>query len=186
MTTGKEVLLSFEEKMKKAIEVFNDEIKTIRTGRANPEVFKRVRVECYGSNLSLSEVAGITAPDGRSFMIQPFDKTNLKAVEQAIVNSDLGFNPSNDGQVIRIIIPALSEDRRKDLVKQVNKIAEDKGRLPVRNLRRDANDQIKKLKGTVSEDELKRFHDDLEKVTTKYIAQVDELAQKKEKELQTI
>jgi ribosome recycling factor len=98
----------------------------------------------------------------------------------------LGFNPSNDGQVIRIIIPALSEDRRKDLVKQVNKIAEDKGRLPVRNLRRDANDQIKKLKGTVSEDELKRFHDDLEKVTTKYIAQVDELAQKKEKELQTI
>jgi ribosome recycling factor len=174
MTTGKEVLQSFEEKMKKAIEVFNDEIKTIRTGRANPEVFKRVRVECYGSNLSLSEVAGITAPDGRSFMIQPFDKTNLKAVEQAIVNSDLGFNPSNDGQVIRIIIPALSEDRRKDLVKQVNKIAE------------DANDQIKKLKGTVSEDELKRFHDDLEKVTTKYIAQVDELAQKKEKELQTI
>lgn len=182
----KEILQICEDKMKKAVGIFSDEIKTIRTGRANPEIFKRVRVECYGTQLSLTELAGVTAPDGRTFLIHPFDRANLKSIEQAIISSDLGLNPSNDGQVIRISVPALSDDRRKELVKQVNKIAEDKGRLPIRNLRRDANDQLKKLKSSISEDELKKLQDNLEKITTKYISQIDDLAEKKDKELQTI
>ncbi len=184
--TGQEILKSAEEKMQKALDIFQEDLKTIRTGRANPEVFKRVRVECYGSNLALTELAGITAPDGRSFLIQPFDKTNLKAIEQAIQASDLGFNPSNDGQVIRINVPTLSEDRRKELIKQVGKIAEERGRLPLRNLRRDFNDQIKKLKGSISEDESKKLHDDLEKITGKFVHKVDELTEKKDLELQKI
>jgi ribosome recycling factor len=184
--TAKELLQSAEEKMKKALEVFQEDLKTVRTGRANPEVFKRVRVECYGSMMSLSEVAGITAPDGRSFMVQPFDKNNLKAIEQAIQNSDLGFNPSNDGTVIRISVPTLSEDRRKELIKQVGKMSEERGRIPVRNIRRDTNDQLKKLKGSISEDELKKAHEDLEKLTSKYVGNIDELTEKKDKELQTV
>jgi ribosome recycling factor len=181
-----EVIKVSEEKMKKAVELFQDELKTIRTGRANPEVFKRVRVECYGSMLALHEVAGITVPDGRSFLIQPFDKGNLKAIEQAIISSDLGFNPSNDGAAIRINVPVLSEDRRKELIKQVGKISEEKGKVVLRNLRRDAQDQLKKLKGSISEDELKKAQEDIEKITGKFIGLIDEHADKKEQELKTI
>lgn len=184
--TGKEVLNAAEDKMKKAVDLFHEKLKTIRTGRANPEVFKRVRVECYGTGMSLSEVAGITAPDGRSFLIQPFDKANLRAIEQAISNSDLGFNPTNDGNSIRITVPSLSNERREELIAQVSKIAEHEARVPVRNIRRDGNDQIKKLKGTISEDEVKKAQEDLEKLTSKYIAQVDDLAHKKEIELKTV
>jgi ribosome recycling factor len=184
--SGKEILQATEEKMSKAVDVFQEDLKTVRTGRANPEVFKRVRVDCYGSSLALHEVAGITAPDGRSFVIQPFDKTNLRAIEQAITSSDLGFNPSNDGTVIRISVPTLSKDRRDEMVKHVNKLAEERGRIIVRNIRRDANDQIKKLKGTISDDELKKGQEDLEKLTSKYIAKIDDLTDKKEAELQTI
>ena len=183
---GKELIISAEEKMKKAVDSFHEKLKTIRTGRANPEVFKRVRVECYGSMLNLPEVAGITAPDGRSFLIQPFDKSNLKAIEQAISNSDLGFNPTNDGNCIRITVPTLSNERREELIAQVNKIAEHEARVPVRNIRRDANDQIKRLKGSISEDELKKTQEELEKLTTKYISQVDDLARKQEVELKTV
>ncbi len=184
--SAKEILNTAEDKMKKAIEVFQEDLKTIRTGRANPEVFKRVRVECYGSMMGLNEVAGITAPDGKTLLIQPFDKSNLKAIETAIQNADLGFNPSNDGNVIRISVPALSKERRDEMAKQVGKMSEERGRLPIRNIRRDANDQLKKLKGSISEDELKKAHDDLEKITGKSIDKVDELTEKKEAELQVI
>ncbi|MDX1921018.1 MAG: ribosome-recycling factor, partial [Candidatus Caenarcaniphilales bacterium] len=127
-----------------------------------------------------------TAPDGRSFIIQPFDKTNLKAIEQAIQNSELGLNPNNDGSIIRISVPPLSEDRREELIKQVGKIAEEKARVPLRNIRRDSNDQLKKLKGSVSEDDLKKQQDSLEKLTSKFVASVDEILDKKEQELKKI
>lgn len=185
--TAKDILKNTEDKMKKAFEVFQDELKTFRTGRANPEVFKRIRVECYGSSMSLTDVAGITVPDGRSFLIQPFDKANLKAIETGIVNSDLSFNPSNDGSCIRINIPPLSEDRRKELIKTLNKTAEDKGRVVMRSLRRDSQDQIKELKKTgISEDEIKKALEDLEKLTLKYVKSLEEAVSKKEIELKTI
>jgi ribosome recycling factor len=184
--TSQEILKSSEDKMKKVLDLFQEELKTIRTGKANPDVFKRIRIECYGASMSLPEVAGVSAPDGRSFMIQPFDKSNLKAIETAIQNSDLGFSPSNDGSVIRINVPPLSNDRRNELVKQVSKMTEEKAKIPIRNIRRDAQDSLKKLKGTVSDDELKKDQDNLEKTTSKYIATVDELLSKKEQELKTI
>ena len=183
---GKEILESIEQKMEKSLESFQENLKTIRTGRANPEIFKRVKAECYGTSMSLQEVAGITVPDGRSFVIQPFDKNNLRAIEQAIANSELGFNPTNDGSVIRISIPPLSEERRKDLIKQVGKTAEERGRLPIRNLRREANDSLKKLKGTIAEDELKKLQGELDKITSKQVGKIDQLAEEKEIELQTI
>ncbi|MDJ0626205.1 MAG: ribosome recycling factor [Candidatus Caenarcaniphilales bacterium] len=184
--SGQEILKASEDKMSKILASFQEELKTIRTGKANPDIFKRVRVECYGTNMSLQEVAGVTAPDGRSFVIQPFDKTNLKAIEQAIQNSELGLNPTNDGSIIRIVVPPLSEDRRKELVKQVSKITEDKGKVPTRNIRRDSNDQLKKLKGSISDDELSNHQDELEKITSKYINLVDEAFNKKKVELTTV
>ncbi|HEY9885946.1 MAG TPA: ribosome recycling factor [Vampirovibrionales bacterium] len=184
--SGPEILSTAEDKMKKLVANFQDELKTIRTGKANPDIFKRVRVECYGTMMSLNEVAGITAPDGRSFIIQPFDKTNLRSIELSIQNSELGFNPTNDGEIIRISVPPLSEDRRAELIKQAGKMAEEKGRVPVRNIRREANDQLKKLKGSISDDELKKLQDKFEKVTSGYIAQVDEALSAKEVELKTV
>jgi ribosome recycling factor len=184
--SSQEILKSSEEKMKKVTDLFQEELKTVRTGKANPDIFKRLRVECYGASMSLTEVAGVSAPDGRSFIIQPFDKANLKAIETAIQNSDLGLSPSNDGSIIRISVPPLSNDRRDELVKQVGKLAEEKAKVPVRNIRRDAQDQLKKLKGTVSEDELKKNQEALEKLTTKFINSVEELLSKKEQELKTI
>ncbi len=185
--SSKEILTAAEEKMTKTLEALTEELKTFRTGRPNPEIFKKVKVDCYGSPMNLSDIAGITVPDGRTLQIQPFDKTNLKAIEQAISNSDLGLNPTNDGNLIRINVPALTEDRRKELSKQVGKAGEERGKIPVRNIRRDGNDAIKKLKGSgISEDEVTKALETLEKSTNKFIEKIDELVEKKEKELKTV
>ncbi|MDX1917671.1 MAG: ribosome recycling factor [Candidatus Caenarcaniphilales bacterium] len=181
-----EILKTTEDKMKKALDAFQDELKSIRTGRPNPEIFKRVRVECYGTSMALSDLASISVVEGRSFLIQPFDKSNLRAIDQGIQNSDLGLTPSNDGSVIRINVPPLTEERRKDLIKQVSKLGEEKGRLSVRNLRRDAKTMIEKQKGTISEDELKKELEALEKVATNYINKIDEVIEHKEQELKTV
>ena len=173
--------------MLKTIEVFRDELRSIRTGRANPEIFRKVKVECYGTVMALSDTATVTVVEGRNFLIQAFDKSNLRAIETAIANSDLGLNPTNDGDQIRIVLPALSQDRRNELVKQVNGLAEERGRVVLRGIRQDMREKLKKLKGEgISEDQLKKANDDLEKLTSKYVSQVDELAQQKEKELLTV
>jgi ribosome recycling factor len=181
--TPEEIIETAEQKMQKAVEVLQEELRTIRTGRPNPDIFRRVRVECYGTSMALQDVATISVPDGRSFAIQPFDKSNLQAIEHAIQSSDLGLTPNNDGNVLRIHVPPLSEDRRKELRKQVNKLAEEKGYVVIRNIRREANDQLKKLKAEVSEDDLKRHYDRVDKITSTYNAKVEELIAKKDNEL---
>ena len=187
MKTGEEILKSTEDKMSKAVEAFKEELKTVRTGRPNPEIFKKVKVECYGSMMALQDICSISVPDGQSFLIQPFDRNNLKAIETAIKASDLGLNPSNDGQAIRISVPPLSKDRRDEMVKHVSKLSEESGRVVLRRIRQTAKDELKKLKdSSVSEDDIKKFQDTLEKITSKHIDQIDEAAKKKEKELQTV
>ncbi len=179
-----QILKQIEEKMKKSVNSFHEELKTVRTGRPNPDIFKKVKVECYGSSMNLSDIASISVPDGQSFLIKPFDKSNLKALESGISNSGLGFNPTNDGECIRIVVPPLSKERRDDLAKHVTKLAEEKGKVPIRRIRQDGKDQLKKLKDqNISEDEIKKLQDRLEKLTNKYIEEIDDLAKKKEVEL---
>lgn len=178
------VLKQAEDKMKKAIEAYQEELKTIRTGRPNPEIFKKVQVECYGAKMGLFDVATISVPDGQSFLIQPFDKTNLKSIEAGINNSGLGFNANNDGDNIRIVIPPLSKERRQEMIKKVSSLTEERGHVSVRNIRQSAKDEIKKLKDTgLSEDVIKKAQDNLEKLTSDYNKKVDSIAKAKEEEL---
>jgi len=185
MSTGEEVLRVAEDKLKKSISSFQEELKTIRTGRANPEIFRRVKVDCYGSSLPLHDVCTISVPDGSSFIIKPFDQSNIKAIEQAIASADLGLNPSNDGSTIRVILPALSRDRRNELAKQVSKLAEE-GRISLRRVRQKSKDDLKKIKEEISEDDLKKLQEQLEKIVVKYSKEIEELGQKKEQELFTV
>jgi ribosome recycling factor len=183
MTTTIELLTSAEERMKKAIANLEKEFQTIRTGRANPALLDRVEVDYYGTPTPLKSLANISTPDGRSLVIQPYDKSSLKNIEQAINKSELGLVPNNDGSVIRINIPALTQERRKELTKVVKKYAEE-SRVAIRNVRRDAHDDLKKMKGSqVSEDEIKRQEEALQKTTDKYIKEVDKLTQVKETEI---
>jgi len=179
-------LASAEDRMKKASANLVKEFQTIRTGRANPALLDRVEVEYYGSPTPLKSVANISVPDGRSLVISPYEKNTLKDIEQAIHKSGLGLTPNNDGTVIRINIPVLTEERRKDLVKQVKKFGEE-SRVAVRNIRRDVDGDIKKLKGAqVSEDEIKRQEEALQKVTDKYIKEIDKLVHDKEAEVMEV
>ena len=173
-----------EERMEKTIASLKDSLNTIRTGRANAAIFDKVRVDYYGTKSPLNQVATIQIPEARSVIIQPFDKSLITEIEKAIQVADLGFNPSNDGKVNRITIPALTADRRKELVKQAKTIAEN-SRTAIRNIRRDGNDDLKKQQkdGTLTEDGLKTETDKLQKLTDKYIEEINKIYDAKEKEI---
>lgn len=186
MSTATEVLASAEDRMKKAFINLQKEFQTIRTGRANPQLLDRIEVEYYGTPTALKSLANVSTPDGRSLVIQPYDKGGLKDIEQAIHKSGLGLTPSNDGNVIRINIPTLTEERRRELTKVVRKFAED-SRIAVRNIRRDSADELKKLKDAhVSEDEIKRQEESLQKLTDRYIKEIDKLVHEKESEVMEV
>lgn len=178
---------STQDKMEKALKAFDEELKKVRTGRAQVSMLDNVRVNYYGSHVPLSQVASISTPDARSFMIAPWETAILKEIEQSIVKSDLGMAPMNDGKVIRLKVPDLNEERRKELVKQVKKITEDM-RVAVRMARREANDEVKKaLKDKIiSEDESKKSETEIQKMTDDYIKKIDTIAGEKEKSLLTV
>lgn len=175
-----------KERMEKAIGALKRELASLRAGRANPSILDRVQVEYYGTMTPLSQMAGITTPDARTLLIQPWDKSVLQDIEKAIQKSDLGLTPSNDGSIIRISIPMLTEERRTELVKIVKKSGEE-AKVAIRNIRRDANDECKKLEKTeLSEDESRRIQDEIQKVTDRFITEVDKLVAGKEKEIMEV
>ena len=176
-----------KDSMEKALQGLLTELKKVRTGRAQISMLDSIKVNYYGTPTPLNQVSAMSTPDARSFLISPWEVSILKEIEQAIVKSDLGMSPMNDGKVIRLKVPELTEDRRKDLVKNIKKICED-ARVAVRMVRREANDTLKaQLKDkAVSEDENKRFQEEVQKLTDDYIKKVDQLALDKEKELMTL
>jgi len=182
--TVPEIVSECEEHMRKAVVHLQDEFATVRTGRAAPAMVEKIRVEYYGSEVPLQQLAGFSVPEPRVLVVSPFDKGALKAIEKAIQSSDLGISPSNDGQVIRLTFPQLTEERRKELVKMVKHRAEE-GRVAVRNVRRHAKQQFEALEkeGEISRDELERVEKDLQKATDRTIAEVDEMLAHKEHEL---
>lgn len=182
-----QITKNVKDKMDKAIVALQNELKKIRTGRAQVSMLDNVKVNYYGNLTPLNQVAALSTPDARSFVIAPWEASLLKEIESAIVKSDVGMTPQNDGKVIRLRVPELTEERRKDLVKNVKKVCED-SRVAVRMIRRDANDEIKKaLKDkAISEDENKRMTDEVQKVTDEFIKKVDQMAADKEKELMTL
>ena len=176
----------YEEKMTKAYEFLQSDYASIRAGRANPHILDKLRVDYYGTPTPIQQVGNITVPEARIIQIAPWDKSLIKAIEKAIMTSDIGITPSNDGSVIRLVFPELTEERRKDLVKEVKKKAEE-AKVAVRNIRREGNDAFKKLgKEDVSEDEIKSLEEDLQKLTDKYIKNVDALMEEKSKEIMTV
>ncbi len=183
----KEIKDSLEKKVKKSIESFIDNLKKIRTGRASTAVLENIMVEYYGNETPLNQVASLTVPEARMIVIQPWDKSAIKAIERAIQKAELGFNPSSDGNVIRVVIPALTEETRKELVKEAKNMAE-QSRVAVRNLRRDANEHLKKaLKDhEITEDEEKHGLDDIQKITDNNIKEIDGILSRKEKEIMEI
>lgn len=181
-----EKLKGYEDKMNKSLEVLLSEYASIRAGRANPHVLDKIRVDYYGTPTPIQQVGNITVPEARIIQIAPWEKSLLKAIEKAIMTSELGIHPSNDGSVIRLVFPELTEERRKDLVKEVRKKAED-SKVAIRNIRRDGNDALKKLgKTDVSEDEIKQLEEQLQKATDKFIKEVDTLMDRKSKEIMTV
>ncbi|MFV8827180.1 ribosome recycling factor [Alkalihalobacterium sp. APHAB7] len=184
---SKELMQDAQGRMKKALDALNRELATLRAGRANPSLLEKVTVEYYGAPTPLNQLATISVPEARMLVIQPFDKTVIGEIEKAILKSDLGLTPSNDGTIIRLTIPALTEERRKDLVKLVKKYAEE-GKVAVRNIRRDINDDLKKLQkdGELTEDDLRRSTEDVQKLTDKHIADIDQIATNKEKEIMEV
>ena len=176
----------YDEKMKKAYEFLVADLATVRAGRANPHVLDKIRVDYYGTPTPIQQVGNVTVPEPRMIQIAPWEKTLLKEIEKAIQMSDIGINPTNDGNVIRLIFPELNEERRKELVKDVKKKGEE-GKVAIRNVRRDGNDAFKKLaKEEVSEDEIKDMTDELQKLTDKYIKEIDKAVEEKSKEILTV
>ncbi|MDR2183844.1 MAG: ribosome recycling factor [Clostridiales bacterium] len=177
----------FEEKMGKTVAGFERDLETIRAGRANPNVLSRITVDNYGAPAPISQVANITVPEARLLQIAPWDPNMLKAIERAVMASDLGINPNNDGKVIRLVFPELTEDRRKDLVKEVKKRSEN-AKVAIRNVRREAVDAMEKAekKGDITEDDLKKDKSDIQKFTDKKIEEVDKIVEKKTKEIMTV
>jgi ribosome recycling factor len=179
-------LVQYEDKMKKALEYLEGDYASIRAGRANPHVLDKLRVDYYGTPTPIQQVGNVTVPEARIIQIAPWEKSLLRDIEKAILTSDIGINPTNDGNVIRLVFPELTEERRKDLVKDVKKKAEE-GKVAIRNIRRDGNDALKKLgKGEVSEDEIKDLEDQLQKLTDKFIKDIDVLMENKSKEIMTV
>lgn len=181
------VLKQMNEKMELAVQSFSRNLATVRAGRANPNLLDSVNVEYYGAVTPLNQIASVGAPEARMLVITPYDKTAIGDIEKAIQKADLGLSPANDGNVIRISIPALTEDRRKELVKVVGKFAEE-SRVQVRNVRRDANDQLKALEknGEITEDELRKRQDDVQKETDRFIAKIEQIVKEKEKEIMEV
>lgn len=174
----------FEAKMKKTTEVLSEQFAAVRAGKANPAVLDRITVDYYGSPTPIQQIASISTADARSLLIQPWDGSVLKGIEKAILASDLGINPQNDGRAIRLVFPQLTEERRKDLAKQVKKYAEE-AKVAVRNIRRDAMEKFKaqKKKSEITKDDMKIVEKDMQKLTDDYIKEVDKIAAKKEQEL---
>jgi ribosome recycling factor len=183
----KDITLSAEDKMNKTISVLKKDLASMKAGRANPTILDRVEVEYYGSMVPISQVGNISAPEPRIILIQPWEKSSLKTIEKAILKSDLGLTPSNDGVVIRLIIPELTEETRKTLVKNVKKSGEE-AKVAVRSIRRDSNDKIKALKknSEISEDDMKKAEDDIQKKTDNFIKEIDKIIENKEKEIMAV
>ncbi len=179
-------LQQYDDKMKKAYDFLEADLATIRAGRANPHVLDKIRVDYYGTPTPIQQVGNITVPEPRIIQIAPWEKTLIKAIEKAIMASDVGITPSDDGSVIRLVFPEVTEERRKELVKDVKKKGEE-GKVAIRNIRRDGNDAFKKLAKTeVSEDEIKQLEDSLQKMTDKYVKDIDGLVESKSKEIMTV
>jgi ribosome recycling factor len=182
-----EKIKPYDTKMQKSYNNLLEEFSSIRAGRANPHVLDQIRVDYYGAPTAIQQVANVSVPEARMIMIQPWEASMVKAIEKAILTSDLGINPTNDGKCIRLVFPELTEERRKDLSKDVKKKGEG-AKVAVRNIRRDANDALKKLgKGSdISEDEIKDMEDEVQKLTDKYIAEIDKAVAEKTKEIMTV
>lgn len=175
-----------EERMEKAIGALKRDLSSLRAGRATPGLLDRIQVEYYGAMTPINQLANINTPDSRTLLIQPWDKSSMGAIEKAIMKSDIGITPTNDGNAIRLIMPALTEERRAELVKMTKKFGEE-GKVAIRNIRRDANDDIKKLeKDQISEDESKRHQDEIQKLTDRFVAEVDKVLSAKEKEIMEV
>nr|WP_199800937.1 ribosome recycling factor [Bacillus pumilus] len=173
--------------MEKAVQAYGRELATVRAGRANASLLDKVTVDYYGAQTPLNQIASITVPEARMLIITPYDKTAIGDIEKSIQKSDLGITPTSDGNVIRIAIPALTEERRKELVKVVRKYSEE-AKVAVRNVRRDANDELKKLEknGEITEDELRSSTEDVQKLTDEYVAKIDDVTKDKEKEIMEV
>lgn len=183
----RDVLKDAEERMAKTVEALQTDLRTIRTGRASPALVERVLVDYYGAPTPLIQLAGATAPEPRLLVIRPWDRSTIGAIEKALLKSDLGLTPTNDGQMIRLVIPQLTEERRRDLMKLVNKRVEE-ARVSVRNIRRDANDMLRDLEKEklISEDELHEGRDEMQKLTDDFIKKVDEVGKAKEAEIMEV
>ena len=183
------VLKDLDTRMKAAIDSLGREFAAIRTGRASANLLDGVRVDYYGNPTPVNQMASVSVPDARTIVIQPWETAQLKAIEKAIQIADLGVNPQNDGKVIRLVMPTLTEERRKQLAKSAGKVAEE-GRVAVRNVRREANDKLKAMakdkKAPITEDEERKGHDQIQKTTDRFIARVEELVKKKEQEITTV
>jgi ribosome recycling factor len=181
---AKQVLDQAQDKMNKTISAFSRELASIRAGVANASLLDRIQVEYYGAPTPINQIAGVSVPEARLLVVSPYDRSALGDIEKAIMKSDIGITPTNDGNVIRLMIPALTEERRKELVKLVKKEAEET-KVAIRNVRRDANDDLKKAEkaGDITEDALRGFGEDMQKLTDNFIVKVDELAKEKEKEI---
>jgi ribosome recycling factor len=177
-----DLLTEAEHKMDQATEHVASEFSTVRTGRANPQLLQRITVEYYGSPTPLQQLASISVPEPRMLVVQPFDKSTVNDIERALQTSDLGLNPSNDGNVIRIAFPPLTEERRKDLIKLVRNMAED-GRVAVRNVRRHSKTDMEAMHGEISDDDIRRGEEELQKLTDRYVEKIDRLLGHKEEEL---
>ncbi|CAM3704363.1 ribosome recycling factor [Mesobacillus zeae] len=180
----KQVIANAKDRMTKAIQAYSRELASIRAGRASASLLDRITVDYYGAPTPVNQLAGISVPEARLLVIQPYDKTILGEIEKAIMKSDLGINPTNDGSVIRIAIPQLTEERRKELAKQVKKESEE-AKVGVRNIRRDANDDLKKLEknGEITEDAHRGYSEDVQKLTDEFISKIDQITKEKEKEI---
>ncbi len=180
-------LQELEERMIKSIDVFSQNLSEVRAGRANPAILNRISVEYYGVPTPINQVAGISVPEARTIVIQPWDASVLKAIEKAILASDIGLNPNNDGKVIRLNFPELTADRRKELAKDIRKIAEE-AKVSIRAIRRDGMDEVKdeQKRSEITEDQKADFEDKIQKLTDKYVAEIDKLLENKEKEIMSI
>ena len=183
----KQVLDQAKEKMEKSLAALGREFASIRAGRANASLLDRITVDYYGAPTPINQIAGVSVPEARLLVVSPYDKSILGDIEKAIMKSDIGITPTNDGNVIRLMIPALTEERRKELAKQVKSEAEN-AKVAVRNVRRDANDDLKKLEkaGEITEDELRGYAEDVQKLTDDYIVKIDDATKEKEKEILSV
>lgn len=180
----KELITKSEESMKKTINFLKEDLSSIRAGKANPKLVDKIQISYYGTMTPLNQIANISVPEPRSIVIQPWDSNNLKEIEKAILTSDLGINPTNDGKIIRLVIPQLTEERRKELLKVVKKEIEN-SKIAVRNIRRDANEEFKKMEkaSEITKDDHKKAEDEIQKLTDKYTKLIDEIYRAKEKEI---